>query len=194
MAREIGIFGGSFDPPHVGHLIVAQDALERLGLSRVRFVPAHASPFKSDGVESTPAALRLRMVEAAVEAHPGFAVDRAEIDRPAPSWTIDTVEAWRAAQPEVRWTLLVGADQWSAFTRWREAERLASLTRVVVLHREGSDAGDGPDLPHEDLAVTRIDVSSSGIRARVREGRSIRYLVPEAVRALIEANGLYTTC
>lgn len=191
---EVGIFGGSFDPPHLGHMIVAMDALEKLGLDSVRFVPANVSPFKTGEEDTTDPRLRLRMVEAAVDGHPAFRVDRSEIEREGPSWTIDTIDALRAAEPDVRWSLLVGADQWSAFDRWREAERLASVARVVVLAREGLDPQAGPELPHLDLPVTRIDISSSGIRARVREGRSIRYLVPEPVRALIEANGLYATC
>lgn len=193
---EVGLFGGSFDPPHVGHLIVAQDALEKLGLDRVRFVPARVSPFKTDEAPPAPAGLRLAMLRAALGDHPGFEVDGSELERDGPSYTIDTVRILAGQEPGVRWTLLLGEDQWTSFHRWRSARELAALTRVVVLTRAGeaTSGGPGPALPHERVEVTRVDLSSTGIRARVREGRSIRYLVPDPVRALIEANGLYETC
>lgn len=191
---EVGIFGGSFDPPHLGHLIVAQDALERLGLERVMLVPARVSPFKLDDEPRAPAELRLALTRAAVGDHPSLTVDELEVERSSPSYTIDTVRALRDRYPGVRWTLLVGADQWPSFARWREAEALADLTRITVMTRAGETPDDGPDLPHRTVAVTRVDLSSTLIRRRVREGRSIRYLVPEPVRALIEANGLYETC
>lgn len=191
---EVGIFGGTFDPPHVGHLVAAQDALEGLGLDEVWFVPAHRSPFKGAALEGTPGGLRLAMTRAAVQGHPTFKVDARELERPAPSYTIDTVRSLSTGEPDRRWTLLVGADQWSSFDRWREASELARLVRVAVMTREGERADRGPDLPHREVPVTRIDVSSTLVRERAREGRSIRYLVPDPVRALIEANGLYSTC
>jgi nicotinate-nucleotide adenylyltransferase len=193
---ELGLFGGSFDPPHVGHLVVAQDALERLGLDGVRFVPARRSPFKSEGDAGADPALRLALVRAAVAGHPVFTAEGLELERASPSYTIDTVRILRDREPGVRWTLLLGSDQWASFDRWREAGELARLARIAVLARAG-DTGSGsagPDLPHVTVPVTRVDISSTDIRRRVREGRSIRYLVPEPVRALIEANGLYTTC
>jgi nicotinate-nucleotide adenylyltransferase len=193
---EVGLFGGSFDPPHVGHLIAAQDVLERLGLSRVRFVPARVSPFKVDEEGAAPAELRLAMVEAALAGHPGLEADRSELDREPPSYTVDTLRALRRAEPDVRWTLLVGSDQWASFGRWREPEAILQLASVVVMSRDGADVETrtGLDSPPRTVPVTRIDVSSTDIRARVRQGRSIRYLVPEPVRALIAANGLYATC
>ncbi len=191
---EVGLFGGSFDPPHVGHLVVAQDVMEALALDEVRFVPAHRSPFKVDAPGGTDARLRLEMTRAAVAGDRRFRVDSRELERPAPSYTIDTVRSLVAAEPGTRWTLLVGADQWSAFGNWREARALTELVRVAVMTREGERAETGPELAHTEVEVTRIDVSSSLVRARAREGRSIRYLVPDPVRALIEANGLYSTC
>jgi nicotinate-nucleotide adenylyltransferase len=196
---DIGLFGGSFDPPHAGHLIVAQDAMERLGLDRVRFVPARISPFKVDGDERGPAApaeLRLEMVRAALADHPAMEVDRAELDRDGPSYTVDTLRAFRAREPDIRWTLLIGSDQWASFGRWREPEVVASLASIAVMTRSGVDLNDagGPDLPHRSVPVTRVDISSTELRRRVCDGRSIRFFVPEAVRALIEANGLYSTC
>lgn len=194
---EIGLFGGSFDPPHVGHLIVAQDALERLGLDAVRFVPAWRSPFKADEAPGAPGAVRLAMVRAALADHPAMTVDGLELDRRGISYTVDTVRALRDREPQVAWTLLLGADQWVAFDRWRGAEALSELAGVAVLTRAGMGRDAevaGPDLPHRTVTVTHVDISSTAVRARVREGKSIRYLVPEPVRAIIEESGLYTPC
>jgi nicotinate-nucleotide adenylyltransferase len=192
---EIGIFGGSFDPPHVGHLIVAQDALEHLGLDAVRFVPAWRSPFKANEAPGAPGHARLAMVQASLAGHPAMTADGLELERRGLSFTVDTVRALRDREPHVTWTLLLGADQWTSFDRWREAEVLANLARVAVLTRAGmEDDRAGPDLPHRAVAVTRVDISSTAVRARVREGKSIRYLVPEPVRAIIEESGLYTPC
>lgn len=193
---RVGLFGGTFDPPHLGHLIAAQDALEELGLDRVRFVPAQASPFKTEDRETSPSE-RLAMVEAAIAGHDDFELCRDELDRPAPSYTIDTVRALRAAEPEVELTLLIGVDQWASLARWRDPLELATLARLAVLAREGQDPTQvhpGLEVDWMQVDVTRIDISSSQIRARRRAGRSIRYLVPDAVRTLIESKGLYVTC
>jgi nicotinate-nucleotide adenylyltransferase len=193
---DIGLLGGSFDPPHLGHLIVAQDALERLGLDRIRFVPARVSPFKLEETGATAPEVRMEMILAAIAGHPGFEATRVELDRPGPSWTVDTLRELRRAQPGVRPTLLLGGDQWTTFSRWREPDAILELARVAVFGRDGVDPEplEGLGGPHCTVPVTRVDLSSTAVRERVRRGRSIRYLVPEPVRVLIEANGLYTTC
>ena len=192
---RVGVFGGTFDPPHVGHLIVAQDAMEVLGLDRVRFVPAHVSPLKTDRPAGTPADLRLEMVRLAVARHPGFEVSEAEVERDPPSFTVDTLRDFAEAQPEVEWTLLMGADQWADFDRWREPATIAALARIVVLTRAGTGARRARvPVDQRMLEVPRVDVSASDIRRRARAGRSIRYLVPEPVRALIDEKGLYAKC
>jgi nicotinate-nucleotide adenylyltransferase len=180
----------------VGHLIVAQDTLERLGLDRIRFVPARVSPFKVEEAGATPPELRMEMVEAAIAGHPAFEASRVELERAGPSYTVETLRELRRAHPGMRLTLLLGGDQWSAFRRWREPDAILELARVAVFGRSGADLEplEGLRLPHCTVPVTRIDLSSTAIRERVRRGRSIRYLVPEPVRLLIEANGLYTTC
>jgi nicotinate-nucleotide adenylyltransferase len=138
----------------------------------------------------------MEMILAAIAGHPGFEATRVELDRPGPSWTVDTLRELRRAQPGVRPTLLLGGDQWTTFSRWREPDAILELARVAVFGRDGVDPEplEGLGGPHCTVPVTRVDLSSTAVRERVRRGRSIRYLVPEPVRVLIEANGLYTTC
>lgn len=190
---EVGVFGGSFDPPHIGHLAVAQDVAEVLALDRMLFIPARRSPFKVED-PVTPAELRATMVEAALVGHPRFHVSRIEMGRPPPSFTVDTLEALTQQLPEARLTLVMGTDQWRAFAEWRDPTGILERARVAVMAREGEDPDRvGPDLPHRALHVRRMDVSSTEIRERVRSGRSIRYLVPEAVRRIIHRHELYGT-
>lgn len=193
---HVGVFGGTFDPPHVGHLVVARDALEALSLDRVLFVPAHRSPFKA-GDGGTPAETRLEMVERAVADDPGFEVSRIEVDRPAPSYTVDTLRSLAEREPGVRWTLLLGADQWASFGDWKEPREIARLARIAVLTREGRDPAEvdpGVDVPWTSVPVTRLDVSSTELRERVASGRTVRHRVSEAVRAFIESKELYASC
>jgi nicotinate-nucleotide adenylyltransferase len=193
-----GIFGGTFDPPHIGHLIVAQDAALALELDLVLFVPAADPPHKR-GVPVTAAALRLRMLELAVAGDPRFRIEPLELDRPGPSWTVDTLRALAAREPDTRWSLLLGMDQFVDFASWREADVIRSLAGLAVLGRGGAGAaaGGGRDLVRPlgpgavEVAVPRIDISSTMIRERVAAGRPIRYLVPGAVERFIFENGLY---
>lgn len=190
---NIGVFGGSFDPPHVGHLAVAQDALEALGLDQVYFVPARVSPFKAQ-LDASPPSERVSMLEAAVAGHPRFRIWRGELDRPGPSYTVDTLEELRAEQPDASLTLLIGVDQWESFADWKDPERILQLARVAVMERAGiPSAGIGPSWPHVTVPVRRIDVSSTEVRERAERGQSIRYLVPESVRARILESRLYGT-
>ena len=191
---RIGIFGGSFDPPHVGHLLAASDAAEALGLDRLVFVPAHVSPFK-DGVTRTSAADRLAMVRLLVGNDPRFAVDPIEIDREGLSYTVDTLAAYADRHPDSELVLLVGEDVLPGFPQWREPERIRRLARLAVLRR--STAGE-PELPEPlradppvMLQTRRIDVSSTEVRQRARAGRSLRGFVPEAVAAHIKQGRLY---
>ncbi|MDT8369410.1 MAG: nicotinate-nucleotide adenylyltransferase [Longimicrobiales bacterium] len=191
---RIGVFGGTFDPPHVGHVIVAEDVRTYLELDRVLLIPARVSPFKMDEAGITDPEVRLRMVDAAVEHNPGLTADRIELDRDPPSWTVDTLEALRRRSPEAELFLLVGADQWSAFGRWRGVERIAELATIVVLAREGAepDALDpGVEVSWRSAPVRRIDISSTEIRDRVRRGDPIAGFVPDAVAALIDEHALY---
>ncbi|MSR23142.1 MAG: nicotinate (nicotinamide) nucleotide adenylyltransferase [Gemmatimonadetes bacterium] len=195
--RKVGIFGGTFDPPHVGHLAVAKDAMEALGLERVLLVPAVRSPFKSEA-PAAPAPTRLRMIAEAVSDEPRFEVCDLELRREAPSYTVDTLARLSEDMPGIRLVLLLGVDQWAGFGRWRRPREIARLAEIAVLTRSGERPGaldpeleDGPPIPFIEVPVTRIDLSSTEVRNRVREGRSARWLVPEAVRRIIEAEKLY---
>lgn len=196
-ARRLGVFGGTFDPPHTGHLAVAQDVLERLELDRVLFMPAGEPPHKANG-DLTGAELRLAMVAAAVEGDPRFQVSDMEVRRAGVSYTVDTLEALDNTAPGVERFLLLGADQWASFGRWRSPRRIGELCRLVVLNREGDhpedvDPGftDGPPPDYLEVHVTRMDISSTTLRDRIRAGRSIRYLVPDPVLRIIDSAGLY---
>lgn len=186
---RLGLFGGTFDPPHVGHLIAAQDALIQLGLGRVIFIPAAVPPHKRDQLVA-PAELRLAMVRAATSGDDRFAVDDQEIRRGGASYTVDTLRAYRADRPEAELFLIIGADQYADFDTWREAGEIRRLARIAVLARSGETHGPmrGGAIP---VGVMRIDVSATEIRRRVAEGEPIRYLVPGAVGTLIRRNRLY---
>ncbi|TVP55072.1 MAG: nicotinate (nicotinamide) nucleotide adenylyltransferase [Gemmatimonadales bacterium] len=196
-SERIGLFGGSFDPFHLGHLAAAQDVLERLDLSRVLFMPSATPPHKETS-ELTPAGLRLRMVRSGVEDDPRFDVSDLELRREGPSYTIDTLRELRGESGGARYHLIMGADQWSAFGQWREPWEIARMASIVVMTREGEGAEalepgfpGGEEPPRIEVPVIRFDLSSTLIRERVRAGRSIRYLVPESVRRIIEAAKLY---
>ena len=187
-AHRIGLLGGSFDPVHHGHLILARDAVEALALDRLLFVPAARNPLKDR--EGAPGELRLAMLRAATAGEAGFEVDDGELRRPPPSYTVDTVEAVARRFPGARLVLLVGEDNVAGFPRWRRWEELRAAVEIVVLRR-GVAADEGTSLPFRRLTARRLDISATEIRMRVAAGRSLRYLVPESVRELIAAHGLY---
>lgn len=195
---RLGLFGGTFDPPHVGHLVVAQEVVERLSLDRILFLVAGLPPHKLGDVLSPPL-LRAEMTRAAVADNPLFEVSEVELDRGGPTYTVDTLRHIRAAYPDAELYFLLGADQLAEFHEWQEPEGIAELATLVAVGRAGVDPdqlspvdlGSGKGLTFMSLAVTRVDISSSEVRSRVREGRSIRYLVPEAVRRIIETHRLY---
>ena len=186
---KVALFGGSFDPPHLGHWLVAVDAFERLSLDRLWFVPAAAQPLKPQG-HGASAADRVAMVQAMVGDDPRFGVHTAEIDRGGLSFTIDTVAAWRAAHPSHDLHLLVGADSAASLPRWREPARLLEMVRLVVLVRGTEEPGA---LPPEAVVLPsrRVDISSTEIRARARDGLSLRGFVADAVAAHVARHALY---
>lgn len=186
---RIGVFGGSFDPVHMGHLIAAQEAATRLGLDQVRLVPAGRQPFKRDA-HAAPAADRLAMLRLAVEGDARLAVDDREIRRPGPSYTVDTLRELRAAHPDAELCLLVGADAAEDLPTWHDAATIPSLARVVVLTRPGARAPTHP-LIAQTLEVPGIDIAATDVRARCRRGESVRYLVPDAVARYIAERRLY---
>ncbi|MBY0489809.1 MAG: nicotinate (nicotinamide) nucleotide adenylyltransferase [Gemmatimonadaceae bacterium] len=190
---RLGLFGGSFDPPHVGHVLVAQDAREALRLDQVLVIPAAQQPLKGD--QQTPAVHRLAMARAAFQGIDGLEVDAIEIDRGGLSFMVDTVEAVHRRWPDAQLHLLVGEDVVPTLPRWREPERLLAMVQLVILTRDpGAAASEAPEERIANairLATRRVDVSSTEVRARVREGKSLRGFVPEAVATYIASTGLY---
>jgi len=187
--RSIGLLGGSFDPVHHGHLIAGRIAAEALGLDELRFVPAREQPFKR-GRHGAPAADRAAMLDLAVAGAPGFAVERVELDRPGPSYTVDTLRALRARDPGAALTVLLGADAAAELDVWHRAEELLGLARIVVFGRPGAPMPATP-LITGTVEVPALEISATEIRARVRAGRSIRYWVPDAVSEYIARHRLY---
>jgi nicotinate-nucleotide adenylyltransferase len=185
----IGLFGGSFDPIHHGHLLVAQAVTESLGLEELRFVPAREQPFKI-GRHSAPAETRARMVALAIAGEPRFTIERIELERAGPSYTVDTVRALRELEPDREFAVLVGADAARDLEKWHEVETLAELASFVIFRRPGAPV---PSLPWRVrlVQVPAVDISATAIRQRVASGRSIRYWVPDAVAECIVADQLY---
>ena len=185
----VGLFGGSFDPIHTGHLVVALAAVEALALDSLRFVPAHIQPFKAGQHRASPEQ-RAAMVALAIAGEPRFALERIELERAGPSYTVDTLRALRAREPGVEFSLLVGADAATELASWREAEALPTLARVIALTRAGAVAPSNP-LVWCSLVVPAIEISATDVRARVRAGQSVRWRVPDAVARYIAAERLY---
>ena len=183
---RVGVFGGTFDPVHLGHLAIAHAALESVPLDRVLFVLARRSPLKERGPVA-PEADRLRMIELAVAGEPRFAVSRIELDREGPSYTVETLE--RLAGDDDLF-LILGSDAIADFPRWKDPDRIAKLATLVVADRPGAPARLG-DAPIVTFDAPRLDISSRELRARAARGRSLRYLVPEPAWKHIEARGLY---
>ncbi|MFN2431345.1 MAG: nicotinate-nucleotide adenylyltransferase [Gemmatimonadota bacterium] len=190
----MGVLGGSFDPVHVAHLLVAERAREALELDRVLFVPARGQPLKRHAA-TAPADDRLALLRLAVEGNPAFEVSTLELEREEPSYTVDTLRELRARAPGAELFLILGADAYALLPRWREAGEVRRLARIVLVPR-GRASCAGTEGAADDSDVLRIDVpelavSASDIRAWVAARRTIRYLVPDAVRRHILERGLY---
>ena len=182
---RIAIYGGTFDPVHHGHLILAREALETLRLQKVIFVPAAVSPFK----KSAPVAsseIRLSMLRAATKDEIGFAVDDCELRRPPPSYTIDTIEDIQRRERDAEIYCLIGEDNVAELARWHRFAELEKIVRFVVLDRTGRPFNDS-----YEIIRRRIDISATEIRNRVASGQSIRYFVPQAVEEIIRREKLY---
>ncbi len=193
MTQRVGVFGGSFDPVHHGHLAIALAALESLPLDRVIFVPARRSPLKDD-VPTASEIDRFAMLELAIRDEPRFSVSRNELDRPAPSYTVDTLEALSG---EGQLFLILGADAAGDLSRWRSPERVVELATPVVAPRAPRVEMRVPVLPWSDvpdailLDTPLMDISARRLRERAARSHSLRYLVPDAVWRYIEEHGIY---
>lgn len=193
--RRKGLLGGTFNPPHIAHLIVAHIVREELALEQVLLVPTHRHPFKGEA-EASPRD-RAAMTELAAAGDPYLAADRLEIERGGVSYTVDTLRQLRDREPETSWHLIVGQDNLPDLHEWHAVEDLPGLAELVVVTREADGNGDrGRDIPFRGrlrwVPVPTIEISSTTIRRRIAEGRTIRHWVPPAVEAYIAARGLYT--
>lgn len=196
-AERIGILGGTFDPIHFGHLVIAEEARVRYALNAVLFIPTGEPPHKPQWQAN--AEQRFLMTTLATDDNPLFFVSRIEIDRPGTSYTIDTVRALRDKYHRTEFYLIIGADSALEFYTWREPMAIIDLSHVVVATRPGypvkrmQSMKKDPRLADMDtMPVPGLDISSTSLRSRVRAGRGLRYLVPDAVAAFIAKENLYT--
>ncbi len=189
--EKIGLFGGSFDPVHLGHLLVALAACEELKLNRLYFIPAAQSPFKPES-KPAPARERVKMLRLALAGYTNYEIDEQEVQRGGVSYTIDTVSDYVRRYPQGQLYYLIGADHVPALPKWRSAEQLAKLVEFVVIPRPGEAPTTLP-APFRQHTLTgfALGVSSSQIRARVRANLPIEPLVPGPVAEVIRNNRLY---
>lgn len=191
---KVGVLGGTFDPPHRGHLHVARVAQRALGLDRVLFLPCHRQPLKGSRPVASPFH-RAAMVALAVASHPSWLLDPLELDRGGLSYTVDTLEALREAAPGDSIFLLMGEDGLESFVRWHRFRDILALARLAVVPRRSEDRPDGPrshpDVPAVRLPSRLVPVSSTQIRALRAQGRPIEGLVPAAVASYIVRQDLY---
>jgi nicotinate-nucleotide adenylyltransferase len=188
---RIGLYGGTFDPIHLGHLLVAQAALEELGLQRLFFIPAAQSPFKP-GTQPTPAATRCRLLRLALSGRSDCEVSEWEVHRGGISYTVDTAREFAKTYPNSELFWLIGADHVAALPRWRDAQTLAQLVQFVVIPRPGEPITElPPQFRLHHLRGWPLKVSASEIRERARNHQSVRHLVPSAVAEVIERESIY---
>jgi nicotinate-nucleotide adenylyltransferase len=196
---KVGIFGGTFDPVHQGHMVIAEQVMGELGLSRVLFVPGGIPPHKEATSVRASAEDRFDMVEAAVAGNERFAVDRVEVDAGRPMHSVETVQIFKERSPDDEWYFISGADEVANLLAWKDPDRLLEEVVMVAATRPGFDLSK---LGHLEAGLrnfdrifpvecTRVDISATGIRRRMLQGKSVRYLVPEGVYRIISDRRLY---
>lgn len=198
---HVGLFGGTFDPVHLGHLVMAEQCREQANLDEVWFVPAARPPHKQDH-PPTPFHARAEMLALALAGNPKLQVSEVEKDRPGPSYTADTLEALTQAHPTYHWHFILGSDSLPELPHWRRPERILELAHLLIVARPGSPVPDAAEIGRllgvpgdparfQVVHSPLVDVSSRDLRRRVTEGKSVRYLVPRAVEVYIEGHKLY---
>lgn len=190
---NIGIFGGAFNPPHIGHLIAAQSVREQLRLDKIFFVPAADPPHRTD-ISRASTEHRLKMVRLATESNPSFEVSDIEIRRPGKSYTLETIIAFEVLHPGAKLFLLLGSDNFAEFHTWRQPREIIARCELVVFMRSGFEVTDTKSAFHRAarfVSVPNMAISASDIRRRVKMGRSIRYLVTKEVEEYVLRHGLY---
>ncbi|GAK11434.1 nicotinate-nucleotide adenylyltransferase [Geomicrobium sp. JCM 19039] len=190
--RKIGIFGGTFDPVHIAHLILAEQALNECSLDEVWFMPANTPPHKkhegmADGKD------RAHMVELAIQHHPQFKLLRLELARTGPSYTVDTIENLLQIYPNEQFYFIIGGDMVKSLERWHQIDRLRDMVRFIVTDRPDYVLEKGEHISEAMvyIHVPQMSISSSDIRSRIKKQQSIRFLIPEEVRSYVEENRLY---
>ncbi|MDK6292173.1 MULTISPECIES: nicotinate-nucleotide adenylyltransferase [Aerococcus] len=186
--KRIGLLGGTFNPIHQGHLMVAEQVYEKLCLDRVDFMPSNLPPH-AEHKETIAADKRLAMLDLAIQANDHFAIEKIELDRPGKSYTYDTMDILTTLHPDNEYYFIIGGDMVENLPKWYRVEELMQLCHFVGVQRPGYDMPSDYNIIYVDSP--QIDISSSYIRQSVNKGSSIRYLLPEAVRDYIDKEGLY---
>ncbi len=190
MRKKVGLLGGTFNPPHIGHLIMANEVLEACQLDEVRFLPNRIPPHKELEF-SVPVAKRIEMVELAIQDHPHFTIERIESERSGPSYTYDTIQLLRDREPEVDFYFIIGGDMVEYLPKWNNINELKHMVRFVGVNRPQYPI---PEVNLEDIifvTIPGIDLSSSLIRERLKNGESVRYLIPFDVLNYIKGEKIY---
>lgn len=199
--KQIGIMGGTFDPPHLGHLMIAEQMRETLNLDQVRFMPNGQIVYKETSRMATPKQ-RLEMVRLAIQGNPAFVVDTTEIDWVGTTYTYQTMEFLTQREPDAEFTFLMGADSLDYMERWKYPERIFSCCKIAAVLRPGFSLKHMQEKQRElesrfGARITLVEspqilLSSTELRQRLKDGKSVRYLIPEAVDAYIKKHGLYS--
>jgi nicotinate-nucleotide adenylyltransferase len=192
-ALRLGIFGGTFNPPHTGHLVVAEHIRRRLALDKVYFVPSYISPHKRRGEEKL-AEHRLKMIRLATKGNPHFEVSDIELKRKGTSYTFETVEDFRKKYPNAELYLIIGADNFAEFYTWKNPSKILDLASLIVMNRPGHrlhSVRRSVANAARIVMVPSIEIASSTIRKMIRKGDSVAYLLPKAVAQYVHRHGLY---
>ncbi|WP_216828994.1 nicotinate-nucleotide adenylyltransferase [Alkalihalobacterium elongatum] len=190
--RKIGILGGTFDPPHIGHLLIAQEVLEQCKLDEIWFMPANIPPHKKTNDVSS-INDRIEMVTKAIEGKEQFILSTVELERNGPSYTVDTLKELKTKLPDVEFYFIIGGDMIEQLHTWERIDELFEYVTFVGLQRPGYSQPTMYEDKMKLLTIPQVDISSTDIRERLKKGRSIRYFVPEQVRHFIEERELYGT-